>query len=286
MSATINQKLIKKIVVLSASLMTILGTYFSTPEAKAQQDGDLAGIYVGSMHLVDGYERDIPLSISLVLTDETISTPGGLEYMIDGAFVVDDEGGPYTFTRVSYDIDNNRLDMKYSRPRLDPSTTAPATLRLVGGLDGQGGITGKVNSGIYGPIGTFTVKRNESLVSLPYQLKYIGTWSGRYKNVRFNSSGTAEVTLQHSSKPSQNPPGMEFDFTPGRSGGYSYNGVWITSFGQVVIDYLRRKVVMSDPEDLITMELLLDFDRKTAKGQQTSSQYGLTAIFDYLFKIQ
>lgn len=270
-------------IIMASAIFVVQGLIGHAISASAQE---LAGIYVGSMHLVDGKERDIPLSLSLVITDETISTPAGLEYVIDGAMVVDDEGGPYTFTRVSYDIENNRLDMKYQRPRNDPSTTAPASLRLVGGLDGEGGISGQVNSGVYGPIGTFKVKRNQSLTSLPYQRKYVGTWSGNQRNIRFNSSGEAEISLQPSARNTQNPPGYEFDFTPGHIGGYSSNGIWMTSFNQVVIDYLRRKITMVDDGNLINIELTIDFEKNSLTGQQTSSAYGLTTLFDFLWKIR
>lgn len=264
------------------AILAFLMPMFKPAELRAT-DITISGVYVGSMHLVDGSERDIPLAVALVLTDETTSTPNGLEYVIDGSFVVDDEGGPYTFTKVSYDIDNNRFDMKYARERLDP--TALATFRLIGGFDGDNGITGRV-TGIYGPIGTFVVKRSNSVVTLPFKQKYLGSWRGSYRNIRFNSGGIAQITLQPSSKPTQNPTGMEFDFTPGRTGGYTYNGTWITSFSQVIIDYLRRKIIMTDPQDLTTIELSVDFDKKTAKGQQSSAQYGVTTIFDHLSKIE
>ncbi|MEY4632321.1 MAG: hypothetical protein RIQ81_2441 [Pseudomonadota bacterium] len=245
-------------------------------------NSDITGIYVGSMHLVDGKERDIPLSLSLTLTDETVSTPTGLEYVIDGAFVVDDEGGPYTFTKVSYDLDNNRFDMKYSRPRMDPTSTSPSSLRLVGGLDEDGGISGKVSSGVFGPIGTFKVKRDDSLHSVPFKQKYVGRWQGSFRNLRYNSDGFIEITLQPSARNTENPPGMEFDFTPGRRGGYSTNGIWIASFNDVVIDYLRRKVIMNDDEGTISIEMDIDVNDMTISGEQNSAAWGRTVTFSRL----
>jgi hypothetical protein len=245
-------------------------------------DSNITGIYVGSMHLVDGKERDIPLSFSLTLTDETVSTPTGLEYVIDGAFVVDEEGGPYSFTKVSYDLDNNRFDMKYSRPRMDPSSTAPASFRLVGGLDENGGISGKVSSGVFGPIGTFKAQRNDSLNSIPFKQKYVGTWKGKYYNHRYDYDGDIEITIQPSARNTENPSGMEFDFTPGRRGGYSTRGVWVATFNQVVIDYLRRKIIMNEDEGTISIEIDIDVRDMSISGMQSSAAYGRTASFDRL----
>ena len=245
-------------------------------------DSNITGIYVGSMHLVDGKDRDIPLSFSLTLTDETVSTPTGLEYVIDGAFVVDEEGGPYSFTKVSYDLDNNRFDMKYSRPRMDPSSTSPASLRLIGGLDEEGGISGKVSSGVFGPIGTFKVKRDDSLNSIPFRQKYGGKWHGAYRNHKFGYDGYIEITIQPSARNTENPAGMEFDFTPGRRGGYSTNGIWIASFNQVVIDYLRRKIIMNDDEGAISIEMEIDVNDMSITGEQNSAAYGKTTSFNRL----
>jgi len=265
-------------------VLVLLQKMFSYDSAFAES-ALLSGVYVGSMHLVDGKERNIPLSVALTLTDETISTPSGLAYVIDGSFVVDDEGGPYTFTRVSYDIDNNRIDMKYSRPRMDPSTVSPASLRLVGQLNGDGSISGKVSSGIYGPIGDFKVARDDALRSVPHKIKYIGKWTGKQRNVKWNKVGYAEINLEVSARNTQNPPGYEFEFTPGRIGGYSSDGFWMTTFNSVVIDYLRRKIVMTDIENFLAMELDIDLEQGIISGKQTSSAYGLTNIFDRLVKV-
>jgi hypothetical protein len=237
------------------------------------------------MHLVDGQERDIPLALSLVLTDEPMQTPTGTEYVIDGAFVVDEEGGPYTFVRVSYDIENNRLDMKYSRPRGDPTTTSPASLRLVGSLQADGGITGNVTSGVFGPIGTFRVMRDPSLVSLPHRNKYIGTWRGIGHNIPYNEDTPITISLQPSASNTVNPPGYEFDFTPGHLGGLTFRDVPISTFNQVVIDYLRRKILMIDNSSSVNVELSIDFDSGRAFGSQTSGMWGLTTTFSDLRKV-
>lgn len=253
---------------------------------RASDPTDITGIYVGSMHLVDGKEREIPLAFSLTLTDETVSSPTGLEYVIDGAFVVDEEGGPYAFTKVSYDLDNNRFDMKYSRPRMDPTASAPASLRLIGGLDENRGISGQVSSGVFGPIGTFTVNRDDSLYSIPFKQKYVGKWRGQYFNYHARRAGVAEITIQPSARDTENPAGMEFDFTPGRRGGYSVDGIWIASFNRVVIDYLRRTIIMNEDQGAISIELNIDVNDMTVSGEQNSAAWGLTTSFERLIRVQ
>jgi hypothetical protein len=206
------------------------------------------------------------------------------ETVIDGAFVVDEEGGPYTFVRVSYDLDNNRIDMKYSRPRGDPTTSSPAAFRLVGSLAEDGSMAGNVTSGLYGPIGTFKIKRDDSLHALPRKTKYVGSWYGDAHNVRFNDYGSVAVHLNPAASVTTNPPEFEFEYTPGRIGGYEWDGVPVGSFNQVVIDYLRRRVVMIDSSSLVNIDMTVDADGKVVSGQQTSAYYGLTSVFKGLTK--
>lgn len=128
----------------------------------------ITGIYVGSMHLTDGgYIRDIPLSVALRLTHENI----GSQFVIEGQFIVDEEGGPFVFSRVTYDIDNNRFDMKYNRPRGD---SGAIHLRLVGPYGAGGQITGDVTSAIGGKIGTFKITRDPNLTVITPKQKYLG----------------------------------------------------------------------------------------------------------------
>ena len=94
---------------LELAFASVLLVFGAATSVSAAGGNPITGIYVGSMHLTDGgNERDIPLSMSLLLTDET----SGNQFIIEGQFIVDEEGGPYTFSRVTYDIDNNRFDMK------------------------------------------------------------------------------------------------------------------------------------------------------------------------------
>lgn len=273
-----------KMMLLFTALSLITGIFSKSSLA---EEGSITGIYVGSMHLVDGTERDIPLAFSLALTDETTSTPTGTQYIIDGSCVIDEEGGPYTFTRVYYDLDNNRLDMKYSRPRGDPTTVAPASFRLVGSLGNDNTISGTVTSGMYGPIGTFKVTRDGAIKSLPIRNKYAGRWDGIGRNVKFKYDAQTSIVLQASTGHSiVNPSDYEFDFTPGHTGGYTFDNTLIGVFNQITIDYLRRKVNMVDSSGAISLNLVPDFANGKLSGQQTSTSWGLTAVFEKLTRIE
>lgn len=242
----------------------------------------LTGIYNGSMHLTDGgVIRDIPLAVALTLTDETTPTPNGNQYIIDGQFVVDEEGGPYAFTKTTYDVDNNRLDLKYSRPRPDPTTVAPVSLRLVGAFASDNSISGSVTSGVYGPIGTFKVNKMTSMTSLPYRRKYVGRWEGVGKNVVFDKKRSVAIALQPSGSQTINPSNYEFEFTPGRICGYSADGTIIHSFRNVTIDYLRRKIVMADTGSM-ALDLSIDFVKNMLSGSVSSAAWGLTTTFQDL----
>lgn len=242
----------------------------------------IQGIYVGSMHLTDGVVRDIPLSISLVLNNDN----AGAQY-IDGKFVVDDEGGPYVFSKVTYDIDNNRMDMKYSRQRSgDSNTIGPVNLRLVGALTSDFTMSGSVTSGIYGDIGTFKVVRSSTLTVLPIRVKYDGLWEGMGYNFPAKSKKLYSVQLSNApGTQTINPANYELEFTPGHLGGYTADGYFIKGFTSVSIDYLRRKISLTSSVGDISMDLNIDFATGLLSGIQRSATWGLTSQFDNLKKV-
>jgi len=237
------------------------------------------GIYVGSMHLVDGTIRDIPLALALTLTDE--NDPTGAR-VIDGSFAIDEEGGPYSFVKVAYDIDENKLDMRYSRPRNDPTTTAPSSFRLTGNRDDQDGISGSVESGLLGTIGTFSVKKS-SAVRLPLRTKYAGHWTGIGHNVVDHTDANIDILLQPALGAYTNPTNMEFDFTPAKVGSFYYDGEPVTSISMASIDYLHRTMRLSDGTGLspimISLECQVDFDKNTITGVEDSTFRGRTITF-------
>jgi len=228
------------------------------------------GVYYGSMHLVDDDNpRDIPLGISLTESDETIPGPtGGVQPVIDGSFAIDEEGGPYLFTKISWNSGVNKIDLRYSRPRLDPSTSAPAAFRLNGGWQLDGSLQGRVISGFHSVIGTFkVVKSNDSM--LRTRNKYVGNWKNKCADsVPKDECPDIEFVLAPSMEAHINPPNFEFEFTPGKTGSLRYMKAQFPA-SRVAIDYLRRKlsfvnVVQGDPS--VSFQASVDFSKNQLVG--------------------
>lgn len=243
---------------------------------------DFDGVFVGEMELVDGYVRKIPLQISLTVSDETVmeDTPSGPaeRRIIDGSVLIDDEGGPYAFTKVTYDIDSNVLDMRYSRMGAEDMERLPTSIRLTGQLENDGSLSGRVVSGYMGKIGTFTAKRSdlEHLVVTP---KYRGRWEGTTRYTATNEVKKSFVVIEPTSSAIMNPPNFEFGYTPGKVGSYTI-GAGQMAFSQVYIDYLRRKVVLVDATggvNSISLEMDIDLAKGTMIGHVHSRYLGRNA---------
>lgn len=260
-----------------AKLLASVMFFFGLSTGAVSAPNPITGIYVGSMHLTDGgYVRDIPLSMSLHLTHEN----AGSQFIIEGQFIVDEEGGPYVFSRVTYDIDNNRFDMKYNRPHAD---SGAVSFRLVGPFAVGGVISGDVTSGLAGKIGTFKITRNPNLAEITTKQKYIGRWEGVGRLVAQNSNVTIGFKLQPSAgNPVINPVNYELDFTPGRVCGYSMDNITVTSYSNVAIDYLRRQIAMSDTEGRTSVSMKINFTNRTLTGVQNSAMWGVTTQFNNL----
>lgn len=212
------------------------------------------GVYTGSMDLfvseTDGAEtpdvptRKVDLQVGLRLsgnfTDVPKGTGTGLErqQIIDGTTVVDDEGGPYKFTKVTYFLDRDVLDMRYSRSStLTLNQSIPSNFRLTGmWYPKQGGlIKGRVISGVRGYIGDFLVVRQPLISDVETHPKYVGTWIG----------SPLDVLLSEGVYTTTNPPDFEFDFTPGRIGSMIFESVPF-SFNNFAFDYLRGRAIFTD----------------------------------------
>ena len=122
------------------------------------------GRYQGTMSLIDGEENaEIPFAIIMTLTDELEKvevSPGVFEMLkvIDGNFLIDKEGGPFTFTKVTYRLNTSEIDLRYSRTR-GVTVGQPSSYRLVGKVAADGTISGRVLSGFKGQIGTFKLAK-------------------------------------------------------------------------------------------------------------------------------
>lgn len=259
--------------------LALAAAFFLIPSSKlALAQNTFSGVYSGSMSLTDGFARTIPLSLSLVVTNQDETTPNGTRKVIDGAFVVDDEGGPFAFSKVSLDLSAARIDMRYNRLRQDTTPSAPSAFRLIGILKENGVIEGEVSSGMRGMIGTFSVKHT-SQTGLNVTPKYVGRWEGKL-TYSDGYSVKSVLRLQASNNNATNPPESELDFTPGRVGSMEMEGVQYP-FSIVTIDYLRRNFTFthSAPQSgtLLSFVMSLDPNRGTLAGLMNSSNWGETA---------
>jgi hypothetical protein len=208
----------------------------------------IEGIYAGEMKLKLGkISRVVPLQLAMTTTGESVVVqiaPGVNEerLVIDGAFLVDDEGGPYGVGHVTYNLDLGELDLRYNR-RDETLGQVPSSFRLDGKVDAQGNMLGRVISGLQGVIGTFQLKRS-TLTTLKVTTKYQGVWAGEGRTPQ-GYNVPLEIGLGTSERPQVNPPNYEFYYTPGKLGYVSWKGTK-APFNQIAVDYLRRSIVMSD----------------------------------------
>jgi hypothetical protein len=229
------------------------------------------GIYEGSMHLKDGEERTIPLSIALTLTGELDVESS----VIAGAFLVDEEGGPYAFSKVSVDYAESRIDLRYDRASLNYGGNNPASLRFIGSLEEGDLISGRVVSGNRGPIGTFIVKRTDNEL-METKTKYNGTWHGSV--IRDGKKEFFSVTISKSLQSVVNANDFELDYTPGKLAHFVYKDTE-SSFNTVMIDYLRRTILLSrvSPEGVAlgALEVKADFKKQSLNGEFHSIYKGV-----------
>jgi hypothetical protein len=213
-----------------------------TSAARAEEINLMDTAYTGFMNIV-GNPHPVPLALQLHQTDdlESITTATGsfTQYRIDGAFLVDDEGGPYRMARVTYDIETGELDMRYTRTG---AIELPTSFRLYGQLAADGTVTGTVYSGFSGNIGTFSVKASPgtTLIARP---KYVGHWSGPGTYLPTGAVSTTRLVIAPSNGTVITPDTIEFAFSSGKTGTFYFKGAEFP-FSHVVIDYLRHRLLM------------------------------------------
>jgi hypothetical protein len=215
---------------------------------KMEKTRGIDGIYQGTIKTDFGAKLTIPLQVALTVTGETTITQTGPQTfeernVIDGAFIIDDEGGPYAFSLVSYNLDLSQIDMRYNR--LDATLgQVAASFRLVGNVDKNGNIKGRVLSGMRGPIGVFELTLTKEKIMHPAR-KYSGTWAGKGQTFPNADPVDLEIGLGDATRVRNNPPTYEFTFTPAKLGYVSWNDQ-AAYFNAISIDYLRRAVAFSD----------------------------------------
>jgi len=249
--------------------------------ASAQDEFEFEGIYFGHIELAETGQK-IELQVSLALTGETISRAGGeVEQVIDGSFVLDQEGGAYSFSKVSFNINEAKIDMKYLRQDLMSSEETPASFRLVGFFKEDNSIEGRVFSGQRGPIGTFTVQHGGS-PTFRRVSKYTGRWRGQ-ADLRSGGRIPMAIELVDTEGSTINPVNLEFGYTPGKLASINWGAIQF-SMSMITIDYLRGVISMrrggeiTGPTEL-SIEFGVDPVTKAAVGVVKSSGRGQVATF-------
>ncbi len=258
-------------------LMTFLSL---TSLGFGQGIGQLQGLYEGQITLWET-GRKVNLRIALNVLEETDPTTEDLLQLV-GVFTIDDEGGPYRFSKISLAMESGRLDMRYTRPNRTRILNSPSHFRLVGKLIQSSPLefTGKVLSGFYGPIGEFSVTRTNDQTTVASIPKYSGQWAG-WGNFRYGSDQIV-IRVNESGTQTINPDDFEFDFTNSKIGSMSVRNQPI-GFTKVYIDYLRGVMVMINgtPGREATLSLITTLD--DVKGELTgvfnSSRIGQNGSF-------
>jgi hypothetical protein len=232
----------------------------------------IEGHYLGTMDLTYDRPRKIDLELTLTLTGQTeIIQKGANQFeesqVIDSAFIIDDEGGPFSFTKVSYNLDRSELDLRYNRKVLTPQPY-PSDFRLIGNLTPDGGVKGRVISGNRGPIGTFELKLIPARDLSPVK-KYEGAWHGAAVMFHSGIRRAIDIVVGGALTETTTPPDFEFEFTPGKLGYFAWESEKF-SFNNIVIDYLRQRIYLSDIDaqgrSVSSAVADVDFDRQTLRG--------------------
>ena len=243
------------------------------PWKLAAEEDVINGIYSGSMHLIDQSERDIPLQLALTLTGEYAIVDGVNRLVIDANVLIDDEGGPFGFSKVYYDQDANTIDLIYYRPQANSIPVSPG-FQLKGHFEnGFSTLKGFVYSSRSGRIGTFEVNRNNNR-SMVMTRKYSGRWVGPITFEPENRQEMFEIAMVDSGIPTRSPADFEFEYSRGKAAYYSthdiHQGIETTQ-----IDYLRRRFFLQSRnsqtgELAISIEFTITPDGKTITGVMNS----------------
>lgn len=251
-------------------------TLFLSPYAHA-----IEGVYSGKITLNNEAKTEVPLKFSLAVTGERIFTPRGDERpVIDASVLVGEEGGPYACSKVTLDIDDSEIDIRYLRPKSNLTETSPSNFRLIGVFKTPQIIEGRVLSGTKGPVGKFYahLSRTERLEK---QLIYQGHWKGKAKSPE-GFEIPMEIVLRPTEESIVNPEEYEFEYSMGKVASVKWNNTRL-AFDRVYVDYIRRKVTMVKSNARGQSGIALEFTLKpdgSIQGAINSSLRGVMANFD------
>jgi len=246
----------------------------------AASSQDLKGIYSGVIESSIQPGNTIPLQVSLYPTNEFKTTSGARMQVIDSAFLIDDEGGPFGFSDVKFDPNTGFLELSYLRPQEGSEAQTP-NFKLEGKIDAQGVFSGKVQAISSGFTGTFTIKKSNQTF-LVVKTKYSGSWKGKLKQ-NDGKMIPFGISLANSIIQTQNPPAYDFEYSRGRLGSYSYEDATFPAT-QIYINYFKREIsiasrTLEGGTSFVTTFKILDGGKKL-KGLLGSSGSGLVGTVD------
>lgn len=240
----------------------------------------IKGIYVGQIESTSQPGDVIPLQISLYPTNEFKNVNGARIQVIDAAFLIDDEGGPFGFSDLRYDVNTGYLELFYTRPQLNGANSSP-NFKLEGNLDANGNISGQVQALSSGFTGKFSLKKSEQQF-LAVKAKYTRSWNGQLKRVD-GQVVPLTVELANSMMTFQNPPAFDFEYSRGRLSSSKYGDMSLST-NQVYVDYFKHEVSMesrtSDGGTIYSLIFKLNGGGKTISGILTSAGDGYLGTFD------
>lgn len=251
---------------------------------QAWAEVEFEGIYRGEMSLnVDGRSQLLPLQLSLVFTGDTVTRSNGdVVQVIEGSFLIDGEGGIYSFKKVELDLANGRIDLRYVRAMGEGGEESPASFRLVGDYRTSGTINGRVFSGSRGPLGTFSLVWVRS-TGFETKSNYLGQWKGFAVLTNGGSKVAMSLKLVDANGSTTNPTDMEFEYTPGKLANLNWNDLRFSA-NNVSIDFLSKLITMRIPNANggpgLSVEFEINAETGAAHGMIISASQGKTATFE------
>jgi hypothetical protein len=204
-----------------------------------------AGLYTGNLQLNQG-GRKIPFQLALSFSEDEI--PAEAEEILlakralRASLVLDTEAGPYNFSKVSYFIEDGRMDLQYFRSTDDPNGTP--RFRMTGKMNNHV-FQGRVLTAGLGEIGTFSVARSASSGNLSVGTKYMGNYRGVIKASTGNFNINVRLSAGVGTDPT--PASYDFDFGPRKAGALEIENLTSSPIvlTRVNIDYLKGTIEMA-----------------------------------------
>lgn len=249
------------------SILTILSVFLFSSQLLAFE-----GIYDGQMKL-NGQDVEMSIQVSLKKTGETeVLANGDAREVLEGSFVLDGEGTPYSFSKVILNLDNGWVEMSYYRSNMDVSKNT-ANFRLFLKIQSDLSLKGNVYSSLWGRLGSVVLKKS-SQSHFKIQNKYMGLWRGE---ILREGGRKVPIELRLASRGGEvmvNPPDYEIHYTAAITASVKTGE---TSFllNRVYVDYLRRKLVLSQVDATGTEKMVFDLNFDPVTYDLVGTQSGI-----------